>query len=165
MLRMGTPFGDARQAAIGSAARPQRSRRVSGLRPLLASHARQLRRYHLDGEDPALHLSTRCHRPRSPCQSLSGTVLEWFVVERLLQAVSPASLELSLAAAEDIDRGREQLDAHWRQRLTRSRYEVEQSRRQHAAVDREHRLAARRLDPISQSGSGGRLLDGPRRFR
>jgi len=29
------------------------------------------------------------------CQSLSGAVLESFVVERLLQAVSPASLELS----------------------------------------------------------------------
>jgi DNA invertase Pin-like site-specific DNA recombinase len=80
------------------------------------------------------------------CQSLSGAVLESFVVERLLQAVSPASLELSLAASEDIERERKQLDDHWQQRRARSRYEVEQARRQYAAVDPEHRLVARELE-------------------
>ncbi len=80
------------------------------------------------------------------CQSLSGAVLETFVVERLLQAVSPASLELSLAATADVERERKQLDDHWQQRLTRSRYEVEQARRQYAAVDPDHRLVARELE-------------------
>lgn len=80
------------------------------------------------------------------CQSLSGAVLESFVVERLLQAVSPASLELSLAASEDIERERKQLDDHWQQRQARSRYEVEQARRQYAAVEPEHRLVARELE-------------------
>jgi len=80
------------------------------------------------------------------CQSLSGAVLESFVVERLLQAVSPASLELSLAATADLERERKQLDDHWRQRLVRSRYEVEQARRQYAAVDPDHRLVARELE-------------------
>lgn len=80
------------------------------------------------------------------CQSLSGASLESFVVERLLFAVSPASLELSLAATADIERQRQQLDEHWQQRLTRQRYEVEQARRQYAAVDPEHRLVARELE-------------------
>jgi DNA invertase Pin-like site-specific DNA recombinase len=80
------------------------------------------------------------------CQSLSGAVLESFVIQRLLQAVTPASLELSLAATEDIEYERRQLDEHWQQRLTRSRYEVEQARRQYAAVDPEHRLVARELE-------------------
>lgn len=80
------------------------------------------------------------------CQSLSGAALESFVVERLLQAVSPASLELSLAARQDIERERKQLDDHWQQRRARSRYEVEQARRQYAAVDPEHRLVARELE-------------------
>lgn len=80
------------------------------------------------------------------CQSFSGAVLESFVIDRLLQAVSPVSLELSLAATEDIQRERRQLDDHWQQRLQRSRYEVEQSRRQYAAVDPEHRLVARELE-------------------
>jgi DNA invertase Pin-like site-specific DNA recombinase len=80
------------------------------------------------------------------CQSLSGATLESFVAERLLQAVSPASLELSLLASADIERERKQLDDHWQQRLTRSRYEVEQARRQYAAVDPDHRLVARELE-------------------
>lgn len=80
------------------------------------------------------------------CQSLSGAVLESFVVERMLQAVSPASLDLSLAATEEIERERAQLDDHWRQRLARSRYEVEQARRAYAAVDPDHRLVARELE-------------------
>jgi DNA invertase Pin-like site-specific DNA recombinase len=80
------------------------------------------------------------------CQSLSGKVLETFVIARLLQAVSPASLELSLAASADIEQEREQLAKHWQQRLTRSRYEVEQARRQYAAVDPDHRLVARELE-------------------
>jgi len=63
------------------------------------------------------------------CQRLSGAVLESFVVERLWQAVSPASIALSLAATADIERARKQLDDRWQQRLARSRYEVEQSRR------------------------------------
>jgi hypothetical protein len=77
---------------------------------------------------------------------LSGAALESLVVERLLQAVSPASLELSLAATEDIERERRQLDDHWQQRLARSCYEVEQARRQYAAVDPDHRLVARELE-------------------
>jgi DNA invertase Pin-like site-specific DNA recombinase len=80
------------------------------------------------------------------CQSLSGAALESFVIERLLQAVSPASLELSLAASADIERQRKQLDDHWQQRLARSHYEVEQARRQYAAVDPDHRLVARELE-------------------
>jgi hypothetical protein len=68
------------------------------------------------------------------------------VIERLLQAVSPASLELSLAAGADLQRERQQLEKHWQQRLTRSRYEVEQARRQYAAVDPDHRLVARELE-------------------
>ena len=80
------------------------------------------------------------------CQSLSGATLESLVVERLLQVVSPASLELSLAAAEDVERERRQLDDHWQQRLARSCYEVEQARRQYAAVDPDHRLVAHELE-------------------
>lgn len=80
------------------------------------------------------------------CQSLAGGVLDSFVAERLLQAVAPASLELSLAAGEDIQRERQQLDDHWQQRLQRSRYDTEHAQRQYAAVDPEHRLVARELE-------------------
>jgi len=80
------------------------------------------------------------------CQSLSGEVLESFVIERLLQVVQPASLQLSLAASQDVERERTQLHLHWKQRLTRCTYEVEQARKSYAAVDPEHRLVAQELE-------------------
>ncbi len=47
---------------------------------------------------------------------------------------------------KDIEQERKQLDAHWQQRLMRSRYEVDQAYRQDSAVDPEHRLVARELE-------------------
>jgi hypothetical protein len=95
-------------------------------------------------------LSYRCLRNaidygEEKCQNLSGAVIESLVVERMLQVVSPASLELSLAATEEIEHERKQLDDHWQQQLTRH-YEVEQARKQYSAVDPEHRLVARELE-------------------
>jgi DNA invertase Pin-like site-specific DNA recombinase/DNA-binding transcriptional MerR regulator len=80
------------------------------------------------------------------CQSLSGESLEAFVIARLLQVVEPASLEVSLAAVEDIQRERERLHSHWRQRLSRSRHEVEVARKSYASVDPENRLVAKELE-------------------
>lgn len=118
------------------------------------------------GASTAKNLRYSCQRDaidygEALCQSLSGAVLESFVIEQMLQAVSPASLELSLAATADIEHERKQLDDHWQQRLARSRYDVEQARRQYAAVDADRdaaALAEGRLGRLSQSRSGGRPL-------
>jgi DNA invertase Pin-like site-specific DNA recombinase len=104
-----------------------------------------------DGESKSKTLRYSCQRKaidygEAQCQSLSGAVLEAFVAERLLQAIAPASLELSLSATDDVQQERRQLDQHWQQRLTRSRFEVEQARRQYTAVDPDHRLVARELE-------------------
>jgi DNA invertase Pin-like site-specific DNA recombinase len=80
------------------------------------------------------------------CQSLSGKVLESLIVDLMLQCVTPASIELCLAATDQIQQQRQKLDEHWQQRLTRSKYEVEQARRQYASVEPEHRLVARELE-------------------
>lgn len=80
------------------------------------------------------------------CQSLSGERLDEFVSQRILQAAAPASLELSVSAAADLEHERQQLDAQWRQRLQRAAYECELARKQYAAVDPEHRLVARELE-------------------
>lgn len=80
------------------------------------------------------------------CQSLSGESLETFVIARLLQVVEPASLEVSLAAVEDIQCERERLHSHWKQRLSRSRHKVEIARKSYAAVDAENRLVAKELE-------------------
>jgi len=80
------------------------------------------------------------------CQSLSGAALETFVVQRLLQVVGPASLELSFSAADDLEQERMRFGQQWRQRLERAAYEVELARRQYEAVDPGHRLVARELE-------------------
>jgi hypothetical protein len=80
------------------------------------------------------------------CQSLAGEGLEAFVVQRLLQVVEPATLEVSLATVADIQREREQLHAHWQQRLTRADQSVEVACKSYAAVDPEHRLVAKELE-------------------
>jgi DNA invertase Pin-like site-specific DNA recombinase len=80
------------------------------------------------------------------CQSLSGKVLDELVTEKLLNALEPAALELSLLAADDLQQERQRLDHNWSQRLERARYQVERVRRQYEAVEPENRLVARELE-------------------
>jgi DNA invertase Pin-like site-specific DNA recombinase len=80
------------------------------------------------------------------CFSLSGAILDAFVVAQLMVVLQPASLELSMAAEEAVRAERSQLDAHWQQRLERAHYEVERAARQYGAAEPEHRLVARELE-------------------
>lgn len=92
-----------------------------------------------------------CHRgvadyAAPPCQSLSGVGLDELVTRQILAAVEPAGLEASLAAAEDIEHQRAELQRHWQLRCERSRYEVERASRQYHACEPENRLVARELE-------------------
>jgi hypothetical protein len=80
------------------------------------------------------------------CGSLPGEKIERLAAEQILAAVEPASLELSLAAAEHIEAGRAELDKHWKLRLQRADQEVDRAFRQYNAVEPENRLAARTLE-------------------
>lgn len=80
------------------------------------------------------------------CQSLSGKQLDELVTERVLKVLKPASLEISLLAAEDIERQQRQLDEHWKQRLERAQIEVDRARRQYQLVEPENRLVVRELE-------------------
>jgi DNA invertase Pin-like site-specific DNA recombinase len=81
-----------------------------------------------------------------PCQSLSGRVLDELVTAKIMLALQPAALELSLQVADDLKRERQRLDQDWRQRLERGRYEAERAQRQYQAVEPENRLVARELE-------------------
>ena len=85
------------------------------------------------------------------CQGLSGQVLDELVSEKLLAALEPASLELSLIAADDLDQQRQGLNKNWQQRLERARYEAERMKRQYDAVEPENRLVARELEKTWES--------------
>jgi DNA invertase Pin-like site-specific DNA recombinase len=80
------------------------------------------------------------------CLSLAGAFLDDFVAEHILQALQPASLELSLAAEHALRAERAQLEAHWQQRLERAHYGAERAARQYSAVEPENRLVARELE-------------------
>ena len=65
---------------------------------------------------------------------------------RVLAALEPAALELSLTATERVEQERAELDRHGPQRRERAAYEVERAARQYHAVEPEYRLVARTLE-------------------
>jgi DNA invertase Pin-like site-specific DNA recombinase len=80
------------------------------------------------------------------CQSFAGAGLEQLVAAQVLQVVTPASLELSLRAAQECERERATLDRQWQLRLERARQETGRAFRQYNAVEPENRLVARTLE-------------------
>jgi len=80
------------------------------------------------------------------CQHVAGPCLDDFVTTHVLAALEPASLELSLAAAEQVEQERATLTHLWEQRRERAAYEVERAARQYQAVEPENRLVARTLE-------------------
>ena len=100
---------------------------------------------------PASRLRYSCSRAMVEyaeplCQGLSGSVLDDLVAAQVLAALEPAALELSLAAADDIQQERARLHRNWQQQLERARYQAERAERQHDAVEPENRLVARELE-------------------
>lgn len=79
-------------------------------------------------------------------QSLSGKALDELVVRKVMAALEPAALELSLIAADDLQKERARLDQDWQQRLERAKYESQRAERQYQAVEPENRLVARELE-------------------
>jgi DNA invertase Pin-like site-specific DNA recombinase len=80
------------------------------------------------------------------CHGLAAGVVDDLVAAEVLRALAPAALELSLKAVEDIQKERQRLERHWRQRLERARYEAERAERQYRTVEPENRLVARTLE-------------------
>ena len=60
--------------------------------------------------------------------------------------LQPAALELSCQAAAAIQRERDRLHQHWKQRLTRARYDAQLAQRRYEAVDPTNRPVAGRLE-------------------
>ena len=80
------------------------------------------------------------------CPSLAGRVLDELVAAQILAALEPAALELSLAAADEIQQERARLHRNWQQQLERARYQAERAQRQYDAVEPENRLVVRELE-------------------
>jgi DNA invertase Pin-like site-specific DNA recombinase len=84
-------------------------------------------------------------RPRT-CPAIQAAILDPVVERQLLRALSPAALELSQRAAEDVERERTRMAELARQDLERARYEADRAARQYDAVDPGNRLVAGELE-------------------
>lgn len=82
------------------------------------------------------------------CQSLSGSSLDTEIERRVLEALEPAALELSMAVAADVEARRAKEEQLWSQRLERCRYEAERAHRQYDASEPENRLVVRTLERV-----------------
>ncbi len=80
------------------------------------------------------------------CQSIAGPDLDGCISELALTALEPASLELSLQVAQNLERQREEFESLWRKRLERAGYQAERAARQYNQVEPENRLVARQLE-------------------
>lgn len=86
------------------------------------------------------------HYARGVCQRLPAAGLDRAVSQRLLQALCPAQIELSLAAVQELERQQSELHRQWQRRLEDARYAVHLAQRRYEQVDPENRLVARQLE-------------------
>jgi len=80
------------------------------------------------------------------CQQLDGSCVDAYVTALMLDALAPAALEVSLAAAGQAGARRAQVDQIWRQRLERAGFAADRARRQYQLTEPENRLVARQLE-------------------
>ena len=80
------------------------------------------------------------------CQQLAGPCLDAHVTGLVLEALAPAALEVSLAAAGQVEARRAQVDRIWRQRLERAEFAADRARRQYQLAEPENRLVVRQLE-------------------
>ena len=80
------------------------------------------------------------------CQHVAGPALDAYVTGQVLEAVAPAALEVSMAAAAQAEDERAMLDKLWQQRLERARYAADRASRQYQLAEPENRLVVRQLE-------------------
>jgi DNA invertase Pin-like site-specific DNA recombinase len=103
------------------------------------------------GAGGKLHPAYACDSDKSVyaaahCQQLAGGCVDAHVTGLLLAAMAPAAVEVSLAAAEQVEAQRAQVDRIWRQRLERADYAADRARRQYQLAEPENRLVVRQLE-------------------
>ncbi len=115
--------------------------------------------------------SYRCQRYRDrvavkPCPStIVCRALDDFVANKVLEALAPSTIELSLQAAEDESVRRRQLEKQLEHEVQRAEYEVNLAERRYRTVDPANRLVASTLEQHWESAlvdhqAASKKLDG-----
>jgi DNA invertase Pin-like site-specific DNA recombinase len=91
-----------------------------------------------------------CHRQRRyaepVCQRVPGKRVDQAVADAVLEALTPAQVDLALAVAQEVERQQAQLRKQWELRLEGARYAARLAQRRYEQVDPENRLVARNLE-------------------
>jgi DNA invertase Pin-like site-specific DNA recombinase len=88
----------------------------------------------------------RLQRGDPACQSVAGRMLDRAIGALLVEVMTPLSLEVALAVADELRARAEEVDRLRRQDVERARYEAELAERRYRLVDPDHRLVADTLE-------------------
>ncbi|WP_249402410.1 recombinase family protein [Streptomyces sp. YIM 121038] len=80
------------------------------------------------------------------CQLLNAACVDAFVEQQVLIALTPAAVEVSLDAADQVVAERAELEKLWSQKLERAEYEADRARRCYHLAEPENRLVVRQLE-------------------
>src|SRR5271157_2801244 len=80
------------------------------------------------------------------CLNVGGVQIDQAVVEAFLRTVTPAALEATQLAIQQLEADQDAALGQWRLAVERARYEAERAERQYRAVEPENRLVARGLE-------------------
>jgi DNA invertase Pin-like site-specific DNA recombinase/uncharacterized protein YndB with AHSA1/START domain len=83
---------------------------------------------------------------RGECLNVGGLTIDEAVTNAFLEALTPAALEATALAAQQLESHHDAALSQWRREVERARYEAERAERQYKAVDPENRLVARGLE-------------------
>jgi DNA invertase Pin-like site-specific DNA recombinase len=80
------------------------------------------------------------------CQALAGACVDALVTQQVLAALSPAAIEVSLQAAQQVTAERAELEKLWAQRLERAAIAADRAQRCYRLAEPENRLVVRQLE-------------------
>jgi DNA invertase Pin-like site-specific DNA recombinase len=102
--------------------------------------------YHTD-QKPSYECSRRADGLTTPtCRSIAASAVDVAVADRLLQALNPAEIALTLAAADDVTDRHRRISRAAELAVERARYEAARAERAFCQVEPENRLVARTLE-------------------
>src|SRR5215469_16681367 len=80
------------------------------------------------------------------CLHVGGVQIDQAVADAFLKALTPAALEATQLAVQQLEANHDAALSQWRLAVERARYEAERAERQYRAVEPENRLVARGLE-------------------
>ncbi len=86
------------------------------------------------------------HYGKDMCQRIPGKGIDELVARKVVAALTPAQVELSLAAMAELERQQAELHAQWQRQLEGAKYKAGLAQRRYEQVEPENRLVSRQLE-------------------